>query len=299
MTAFSGLCAFPITPTSNEGRVNSDALCRLLSRLVDADVDSIGLLGSTGAYMYLTCEERRRAAEIALQEINGLKPVVVGVSAMRTDDATKIAQHARSVGAAAGLLSPVSYTPLSEDEVFEHFEAVARESRLPIIIYDNPGTTHFQFSDDLVARLARLPGIIGIKNPSSSPGQAVAHYHAQRGSVPNTFSIGYSADWNCTEPLIAGACVWYSVLAGIMPSRCLKIVRAAQAGDAEGARKLNADLEPIWDLFKAYSSLRVVYEMAALLDVAQAEPPLPILGLSQANRRRVAEVLNVVLTNAA
>jgi 4-hydroxy-tetrahydrodipicolinate synthase len=89
MAFLSGLSAFPITPSDRDGRVDTVALRRLIARLCDAEVDSIGLLGSTGSYMYLSREERRRALAEALEETGGRTPVVVGVGALRTDEARR------------------------------------------------------------------------------------------------------------------------------------------------------------------------------------------------------------------
>jgi 4-hydroxy-tetrahydrodipicolinate synthase len=291
MTFLSGLSAFPITPTDRDGRVDTVALRKLVARLSDARVDSIGLLGSTGTYMYLTREERRRAIEAALDESAGRTPVIVGIGALRTDEAVKHAQDARAIGATAGLLAPVSYTPLTTDEVFEHFATVARESGLPIVIYDNPGTTHFHFTPELVARLAKVPGVVAVKNPTSNPLATVSHLSAQRAIVGEGFSIGYSGDWNSTEALIAGADAWYSVLGGLFPHVCMNIVGAARQGEAQEARQLDTALAPIWDLFKQHSSLRVVYAIANLLDICQSAPPRPILPLAHEAKQRVADVL--------
>ena len=133
-----GLSAFPITPADAEGRVDVDALRKLVASLCAARVDSIGLLGSTGTYAYLSRSERRRALDAAIEEATGQVPILVGVGALRTNEAVRLAQDAKAAGAAAGLLAPVSYTSLTEDEVFQHFATVARESGLPLCIYDNP-----------------------------------------------------------------------------------------------------------------------------------------------------------------
>lgn len=151
MSDLSGLSAFPITPSDNDGRVDTAALRRLIAPLRLAGVDSIGVLGSTGSYPYLSREERCRALDAALEEA-GAVPVLVGVGALRTDEAVRIAQDAKAAGATAGLLAPVSYTPLDDAEIFEHFSAVARESGLPLCIYDNPSTTHFRFRPQAVIR---------------------------------------------------------------------------------------------------------------------------------------------------
>lgn len=299
MKILSGLSAFPITPMDRDGQIDAEALRKLIARLCAAKVDSIGLLGSTGTYLYLTREERRRALALALEETGGRIPVVVGVGALRTDEAVRLAQDAKALGAAAGLLAAVSYTPLTEEEVFEHFSTVARESRLPIVIYDNPETTHFRFTPALVARLAQVPGIVAIKNPTDKSDEIGGQLADQRGITPDDFSIGYSGDWNAAEAMIRGADTWYSVLAGIVPGVCLRIVRAAQTGDAAEARRLDAALTPIWDLFKQFSSLRSVYVLAGLLGVFQAEPPRPILPLPAPAKRKVADCLSLLRRDLA
>src|SRR6187549_2905392 len=125
MTFARGLSAFPITPMNTNGRVDTPALRRLVAPLAAAKVDSIGLLGSTGSYPFLSRDERRRATEAAIAEVNGRVPVLVGIGALRTNETIELARDAKAAGAGAGLLAPVSYTPLTEDEVFEHFRTVA------------------------------------------------------------------------------------------------------------------------------------------------------------------------------
>jgi 4-hydroxy-tetrahydrodipicolinate synthase len=93
-----GLSAFPITPCSPDGRVDAGSMRRLLAPLLAAEVDSIGLLGSTGSYPYVTREERRRALDLALDEASGRVPILVGVGALRTDEAIRLAQDAKAAG---------------------------------------------------------------------------------------------------------------------------------------------------------------------------------------------------------
>lgn len=291
MKLLTGLSAFPITPSDKAGRVDVTALRGLLAPLIAAGVDSIGVLGSTGTYAYLSRGERRRAVDAAVEEASGRIPILVGVGALRTDDAVRLAQDAKAAGAAAGLLAPVSYTPLTDQEVFEHFATVADESGLPLCIYDNPSTTHFRFGPALVGRLSRVPGIVAVKSPAGEPQAVSGHLRELRALVPSDFSLGYSVDWNSVEGLVAGADAWYSVLAGLFPDICMAIVRAARKGNAEEARRLNAQLQPLWDMFEAYSSLRVAYAIAALRGLCRAEPPRPISPLPIAAQQRIAEAL--------
>ena len=291
MSLFSGLAAFPITPADADGRVDVPGLRRLVRRLADAGVDSIGLLGSTGTYAYLSRSERRRAIEAAVEEAGGAVPVMAGVGALRTDEAVALAKDAKAAGAGAGLLAPVSYTPLLDEEVFVHFQTVAGESGLPICIYNNPGVTHFSFSVELIQRLSAVPGVVAVKNPAAPAEQVAAHLADLRGRVPDGFSLGYSVDANCAEAMLAGADAWHSVLGGMFPRATLALCRAAQSGDAAEARRLNARLEPVWQLFRDLTGLRLAYAAANFLGLTQAQPPRPILPLSNAARARVAQAI--------
>ncbi|AYD00216.1 dihydrodipicolinate synthase family protein [Neorhizobium sp. NCHU2750] len=275
--AFTGLSAFPMTPASEAGRVDTEALQRLLSRIAEAETNSIGLLGSTGTYMYLSREERRRAVAAAVECVGGKIPLIVGVGAMRTDEAVALARDAASAGADALLLAPVSYTPLTEDEAFLHFEAVASATDLPLAIYNNPSTTHFSFSEGLIARLATLANVSAVKMPLPKDGDFASEIKRLRAAVPSNFAVGYSADWGCTEALLQGSDCWYSVVAGLLPKQTLALARAAMAGDRAEAARLDALFAPLWTLFKTHGSLRVVYAAANLMGLFNAKPPLPVL----------------------
>ncbi len=291
MTPFQGLIAFPITPMDADGRVDCAALRRLVRQIVDAEADAIGVLGSTGSYPYLTRDERRRAIDATVAEADGRTPVIAGIGALRTDDAALLAQDAKACGAAGGLLAPVSYTPLTDDEVFAHFQAVAASSDLPICIYNNPATTHFTFSDVLIGRLSGVENVVAVKTAAPPAAEAEGAVADLRAYVPEGFSVGYSTDWGATEALIAGGDAWYSVLAGLYPRTCMDIRRAVQAGDTARARQLNARLAPLFDLFKTHTSLRVIYAAANLTGVCLAGPPRPILPLAAEIQVRISDVL--------
>lgn len=293
MSLFHGLSAFPITPARDGGHADAPALHRLLARLTAAKVDSIGLLGSTGGYAYLDLGERQAVLETALESIAGAAPVIVGVGALRTKDAVTLAAHAQAAGAAGLLLAPISYTPLTEDEVFQHFAAIARSSDLPICVYDNPSTTHFSVSPHLLVRLATLPTVKAAKLPLPEDGDVAAQIARLRPQLPDGFSLGFSGDWGARAALLAGADAFYSVAAGLLPRPVMGLARAAMAGDAEEAARQDAGLAPLWDLFRQFGSLRVMFMAAQLLSLTEAAPPRPILPLPDSERGRLAHALRV------
>ncbi|KAB2704527.1 MULTISPECIES: dihydrodipicolinate synthase family protein [Brucella] len=279
MKLFKGLSAFPLTPNDTDGKLIEDTLCVFLERIHEAGADSIGLLGSTGGYAFLTREQRLHTINTAVRFIGGRTPIIVGVGALRTDDAQALARDAADAGADGLLLAPVSYTPLTQDEVFQHFKTVAETTDLPLCIYNNPGTTKFIFNDELIARLASVKNISAIKMPLPANGDYEGAMSKLRAETPPSFAIGYSGDWGAADALLAGADAWYSVVAGLLPDPALALTRAAQSGNNTEAERINAAFTPLWDLFKTHSSFRVMYVIADLLGLAKIEPPRPILPL--------------------
>jgi 4-hydroxy-tetrahydrodipicolinate synthase len=290
---FTGLSAFPLTPADESG-IDEKAYARLVSRLAEAGVDSIGALGSTGNYAYLSREQRAAAARIAVESAAGV-PVMVGVGALRTSHVLALAEDAQQAGASAVLLAPMTYQALTEDEVFGLYEQVTRELSVPLCVYDNPRTTHVHFTDELHARIAELPNVAAIKIPPVPDGPAAAKRRvaALRALVPETVAIGVSGDWAAAAGLNAGCDTWYSVTGGLFPRTALALTRAARSGDVEEATARSARLEPLWDFFRRYGGLRVMSAAAAHLGLA-SEPnlPQPLQGLPAEARRELIAVLD-------
>ncbi|MFI5717775.1 dihydrodipicolinate synthase family protein [Nocardia sp. NPDC051750] len=289
---FTGLSAFPLTPTSESG-IDEHAYAQLVGYLAQAGVDSIGALGSTGGYAYLSRNQRAQAARIAVDVADGT-PVMVGIGALRTSQILALAEDAQAAGAAAVLLAPMTYQPLTDDEVFDLYEAVSQELSVPLCVYDNPGTTHIHFTDELHARIAQLPQVASIKipPPPGDPAAAEQRVQALRARVPEAVTIGISGDWAAATGLNAGCDVWYSVLGGLFPETALALTRAARNGDAGRATALSDRLEPLWELFRRHGSLRVMSAAASHLQrTAEVNLPLPLRGLAPEARRGLITVL--------
>lgn len=294
MSLFNGLSAFPITPANVAGIIDVDALGRILERLVTARVHSIGLLGSTGTYAFLSRQERKRAVVAAVDCVAGRTPLIVGVGALRTSDAIHLAKDAADAGADALLMAPMSYTPLTNEEVYQHYLAVAQATDLPFCIYNNPGTTNFKFSHQLIERLGKIDTIKSIKMPLPAPmatdGDFKREIDILREITQPDFAIGYSGDWGCSKAMLAGADGWFSVAAGILPEATLELANAAASSDSEKTAEIEATFKPLWLLFQEFGSLRVTYAIAEMLSLTDAKPPLPILplGIAEQNHIRTA-----------
>lgn len=293
---FTGLCAFALTPLRDE-RLDEAAFGRLMQRPVDAGVDSIGVLGSTGNYAYLDRGERSRIAQLAVEQAGDI-PVIVGIGALRTRDVLAHAEDAQKAGAQGLLLAPMSYQPLREREVFDLYETVSRATSIPLCVYDNPTTTRFEFSDALHGAIAALPGVKSIKIPGvpQTAQKAEARVAGLRRRVPDDVTIGISGDAFAATGLNAGCQAWYSVIGGLFPATALAITRAARSGNRKEADNLSRALEPLWRLYAKYGgSLRVIATAAEQLGLVQRPSlPLPLQTLDADGRRELDAALDAL-----
>lgn len=297
MSIFHGLSAFPITPADAHGTVDVEGVARLTAYLSAAGVDSIGLLGSTGTYAYLTRAERRRAIAAAVESVGGRTRLIVGIGTLRTDDAQALARDAEAEGADGLLMAPVSYTPLTQEEAYQHYVAVAGATGLKLCIYNNPSTTHFTFGTELLERLAGVPNIAAVKMPPPPEGTLADELSRLRAGPVGKLAIGCSGDWIAAEALLAGYDGWFSVLGGFLPHLARTLTTAAQNGDHATVLHYGQKLRPLWALFRAFGSLRVAYAALNHLGLSEATPPRPILPLPEPDQQRVAEALRACCEN--
>lgn len=291
---FSGLSAFPLTPMNEHG-LDEAGFVRLIGQLVTANVDSIGVLGSTGNYAYLTMAERARVVRLAVEHAGNV-PVMAGIGALRTRDVLKLAEDAEIAGVTGVLLAPMSYQKLFPDEVFELYETVTHALSVPLCVYDNPGTTQFVFSDELHGQIAQLPNVASIKIPGvpEDPVEARSRVKRLRAQIPSHVTVGISGDGVAANGLNAGCDAWYSVIGGVFPATALAITRAATAGNEQEATRLSERLQPLWELFSEYGgSLRVVATAAELQGLVEHPClPRPLKALSGEGRRRLAKLID-------
>ncbi|MHA1057332.1 dihydrodipicolinate synthase family protein [Enterobacter mori] len=275
---FRGLSAFPLTPLK-EGTFDEQSFINLLRPVVDAGVDSLGILGSTGSYAYLSVEERGRIARCAVAHADNI-PVIVSIGALRLDDILRLADDAQTAGVSGVLLAPVSYQRLTEDEVFTLYETVTRQLSVPLCIYDNPATTGFAFSDELLFAVAALPNVGSIKL-----GRVPEELSQVRAHLADTVTLGIAGDWRAASALQAGFDVWYSVLAGLFPQAALAIARSGNNAESER-------LEPLWELFRRYGSLRVIAAAAEMMGkVAAPALPFPLQAVQGEPREALSAIL--------
>ncbi|CAE1143734.1 dihydrodipicolinate synthase family protein [Serratia sp. Tan611] len=285
---FTGLSAFPLTPVTPSG-IDEKGFVNILARLTEAGVDSLGVLGSTGSYAYLTHEQKKRVTALAAQHAGGI-PLMVCIGAYGTEQVLQLADDAQTAGADALLLPVLCYQSLTDDEVYALYETVARHSSVPLCVYNNPRTTRFEFSDALLARVAALPGVQSVKIPGVQA--EPVRMQSLRKILSAEVTIGVSGDEFAGQGLNAGCEVWYSVCGGLFPHSARQIVDAARAGDSGRVSELVARLEPLWQLFRRHGSIRVMAVAAGILGLSDLDClPRPLQPLPAEACRDIAAVM--------
>ncbi|MDF7673849.1 dihydrodipicolinate synthase family protein [Acetobacteraceae bacterium ESL0709] len=283
---FFGVSAFPITPMNEQG-VDQAAFERLIGRLVNARVESIGVEGSTGNYPYLTHEERVRFVRVAVEAAQGT-PVIASIGAYRTREVLSLGEGLQKAGVKALLLPVVAYHGLREEEAFALYKTVSENVSVPVIIYDSPVISRFEFSDELYARICALPHIASVKIPSGWPSCEAAAERIQRlkKKLPATIAVGVSGDDTAALELKGGVKIWYSEWGGIFPCKAKELADAALTGNDAELAILSEQFEPFWEMSHKYGgSLRPISAAASILGLTERQNlPLPLREVSDADR---------------
>lgn len=164
---------------------------------------------------------------------------------------------------------------------------------VPLVVYDNPGTTHFTFSLDLYAHIARLPHVGAIKIPpiSGDLEEVRTRVQATRSVLPEHVRLGISGDSVAATGLLAGCDAWFTAVGGTLPRAMAAVARPALAGD-EAALAEAQRLSPLWDLVAEFGSLRVSAAVAEHLGWVEGPSlPRPLRGLSGPDRERVRMIV--------
>ena len=231
---FQGVIAYPITPFTKEETVNIPLYKSLVERLIKNKSNAIATLGSTGVLPYLSDQEKEDIVKATMEQVNGRVPVLVGVSNLTTAKTIQHARHAEKMGADAVMIIPMSYWKLTDDEVFEHYQSVAKEINIPIMAYNNPGTGGIDMSHKLLQRLLGISNITMIKE-STGDIQRMHHLKKSQGDNVNFYN---GSNTLALGAFAAGASGWCTALPNLIPEWNLKLFEATQKGDFKLAQQL-------------------------------------------------------------
>jgi 4-hydroxy-tetrahydrodipicolinate synthase len=227
-----------VTPMLEDGALDLPALRRLLDWHIAEGSDGVVVVGTTGESPTVDQDEHCNLIRTAVEHVAGRIPVIAGTGANSTSEAIELAQCAKAAGAAAHLSVVPYYNKPTQEGLYRHFLAIAEAVDLPLILYNVPGRTVADMSNDTTLRLAQVPGVVGIKDATGN---------LERGTdlikrAPAGFAV-YSGDdpTGLALTLLGGQGV-ISVTANVAPRLMHEMIAAALAGEVAQARAINARL---------------------------------------------------------
>ncbi|MUK01034.1 dihydrodipicolinate synthase family protein [Vibrio cholerae] len=290
---FTGLIAYPVTPFSTDGGLSLEDFRLLIDDLAGSGVDAITVLGSSGSFAYLDRSERSTLARTALATVDGRLPVAVGISSVGTREVLDSAVDAQAAGASGLVLSPVSYVPLTDDEVIAQVQAVCAETDLPICLYNNPGTTQFDYSLQVVAELSALPGVVAFKDTAADAAAFNARHAELSALVPGTFSHGVSGDLLMMTGEVA-ADAWHSGPAALLPAYYGRLRAAVVAGDRLAVDRVRHVLAPLVDHVAGLRKISGLHLLARACGIAAGDPRAPLLPSPGSELRELGRLLDLL-----
>ncbi len=284
---FIGTYTAIVTPFKH-GKVDEPALERLIKMQIRAGVDGIVPVGTTGESATLDYEEHIRVISLAVKFAAGKLKVVAGTGGNSTKEAIYLTQLAEKVRADASLQVAPYYNKPTQEGLFQHFHAVARSTKLPIILYSIPGRCGIEIAVDTVNRLAHdSVNIVAIKEAGGNPDRV----SQLRAALGQKFAV-LSGDDSLTLPFMAvGAQGVVSVASNVIPREVAHMVRAYSSGNTTLALKLHEKFYPLFkDLF-IETNPGPVKAALAMMGLIQDEFRLPLVPISAASREKLKKTM--------
>ena len=286
---WSRVFTFVPTPTADDGeRIDERALLDAIDFQIDNGVDGVCLFGSTGGNGSFSDEEMKRTTAAAARHVAGRAPLVVGTGARTTEACIALSRNAADVGCDGIMVLPVSYWPLTPDEVFEHYERVARANSLPICVYNNPWTAGIDMKPDFLQRLSELDNIGCVKESTGDLTRITAIRLLTQDKI--TLIAGWES--SSLQAFMAGATGWAPVCTNFVPGDAMAFFRAAvRERNAVKAGDLWEKLFPLCDLICTKSHIRVAHTGLDIVGRPVGPPRRPLRMLGPTDRDRLAAVL--------
>ena len=261
MKPITGSIVALVTPMHDDGRVDHDALRRLIDWHVAEGTACIAVVGTTGESPTLDVEEHCEVVRVAVEHAAGRVPIMAGTGGNSTAEAIELTRYAKRVGADCTLQVVPYYNKPTQEGMYRHFRAVAEAVDLPVVLYNVPGRTVADMQHDTVLRLAQVPGIVGIKEATGDIARAAWLIR----EAPKGFAIYSGDDPTAVALMLLGGHGNISVTANVAPRLMHELCAAALAGDAKRAAEIHMRLLPLHkQLFVEPNPVPVKWALARL-----------------------------------
>jgi 4-hydroxy-tetrahydrodipicolinate synthase len=289
---FHGVVPAMATPFTSDERVDEGRARDLIEWYIGSGVHGISVAGSQGEFFSLDEAEHIKLLETTVKVVNGRVPIYAGSGGVTTQKSIRLTQAAESIGVDLGLIITPFFVQPTQDELFEHYTTIAKATRLPIMLYNNPPRTSVNvLPPTLVRCMKAVENIVGIKDSSGDVTQAV-EYLLLTGGRSLLFS---GRDTVALSLFLHGASGTISPAANVFPGLMVRLYDAFRAGDLAEARRLSdvfAPLRAAW----AWGSFPVVIKEAMTLAGHSAGPTRrPVTGLPENKRADLKAVVDKIM----
>ncbi len=292
MKPIQGAITAIVTPML-DGKIDEQSLVDLIEFQINEGIHGLVPCGTTGESATLDFDEHKRVIELTVKTVNGRVPVIAGTGANNTIEAIDLTESAKASGADAVLSVAPYYNKPSQEGLYQHFKAIHDAVDIPMVLYNVPSRTVTNMAPPTVARLAKLPGIIGIKEASGSLNQ-VSEIISM---CPDDFILLSGDDFTCMPTVLVGGRGVVSVTANIAPAGMAAMMEAALAGDIKKANQHHYRLFDLMGAMFCYPSpapAKKALEMTGKIKSSQVR--LPMTEMNEAGIRKLtAEMKNVGL----
>jgi 4-hydroxy-tetrahydrodipicolinate synthase len=286
---FRGVFSFIVTPTKDDGEAIDEVRLReSIDYQISNGVQGITVFGSTGGMGSFSEAERRHVIEVAAKHIDGRVRFLPGTGSITTAEAIRLSQFAEGVGADGVLVVPINYWKPTDNELYGHYEAIAQAVKIPVGIYNNPGTTGVDIKPALVARIAKIDNVGFIKESSGD----MSRISAIRQLTGYQISVLNGNDACTPEAVAAGVEGWFAGSGNFMPDKCLEVFRLGyEKKDIDAMRAYFQAMFPLCDYMAVKGYIRVAHTACELLGRPMGPPRRPLRMLEPADRAVLAGLL--------
>lgn len=283
---FKGAMVALVTPF-RDGKVDETAIRELVEFQIASGTDVLVPCGTTGESATLTHEEHEGVVELVIEATQKRVPVIAGTGSNSTAEAIRLTTHAQKAGADGALLITPYYNKPTQEGLYQHYAAIAREVEIPLVLYNVPGRTGVNMLPETVARLSELPNVVAIKEAAGSIKQIceIIQLCGEKISV-------LSGEDYITFPLLSvGGKGVISVLSNICPQEVAEMIDAFEEGDNERARQLHYKLLPLFDMMFIETNPIPVKTALAMMGKCAEEFRLPLYPMSEVTKRKLEIML--------
>lgn len=283
---FKGAIVAIVTPFKN-GKVDEGKLRELIEFQIANGTDGIVPCGTTGESPTLSHEEHDRVIEITVDAVRKRVPVIAGTGSNSTAEALRLTKHAHEVGADGALIVCPYYNRPTQEGLYQHYKLIAENVSIPIIVYNIPGRTGVNLLPETLARLAKIPNIVGTKEASGS----LKQMHDVITLCGPDFAV-LSGDDFFTYPLLClGGHGIISVVSNVAPADMAALVDAFAAGDLKKAKDLHFKMVPLVDSLFIETNPVPVKAALAMMGKIDYEVRLPLEKMSEGNYEKLKKVM--------